>query len=142
MEGAEIALREAERLDEYESRVVQALREMFEWQEERLRAYAEGRLPSRVVCARAGPDAVLCTCAEGTSCGCTGCGESQAKQYDACTRVLANFAAVREARCCADVRSAASLCALLEKKYGLSRALGILGCVESVFNKKIARWCK
>lgn len=139
MEGAKIALREATRLDEYEIRVAQSLREMFEWQEERLRAYMEGRLPSRVVCARAGPDAVLCTCDAGVSRCCIGCGANQVHQYDACMRVLANFAAVRDARCSTDVRCAASLVALLEKQYGHLRALGILNCVESVFMKKIVR---
>ena len=137
MEGAEIAMREERRLEDYEGLVVQSLREMFEFQEERLNAYMEGRMPNEIVCGRAGADAVLCTCTTTVWCGHKGCGADQEKKYNACTRVLANFAAVREARCCEEVRSASSLVDFLVKKYGWEVAQNILGCVESVFKNKI-----
>lgn len=142
LEGAKIALTNKGKLDEYASLVADEMQRLFDYQEERLVAYLEGRQPRVRVCACCGAGAVLCTCPGFLRCGCGFSHDSQVGRYECFGKVLATMEAVRDALSKIEKRTPESLLEFMNQTYGSTRGSGGLRCIYDLYAQKICKVCK
>jgi hypothetical protein len=135
--GAEIVLSKQVKLDQYASMVADKMKEMFDYQEERLMAYLEGRMPRVTVCACCDGGSVLCTCKTFHACGCEYSCNTQVERYQCFGKVLVTLQAVREAAASIKQKSKEDLRSKLKSEHG-ERGDAALRFVYDIYYQKIS----